>query len=271
MHALVSRLPCFCLLLALLAVAAGTGFAQVDPRLTSWLTTYSGQYARIVETDAELLTGTVKTTWTRGSISQSSPTYCGVNELAYSANWVYLRATVPSTNVIDSETLLPFVQGTTNLQRRVFVQAFNDAAPTTNDGRGLRREGYKLIRFDTGTNLLYHLASDPYEGTNLLASTLTPVAQSNYHALVLRLAEYQAAIPQPSVTHVTATTSQITLTVPRNLSLNYSLWRAAELNDLAWAPVTNAVVTTNGASSITLTDPGATNSGFFYRAVGTQP
>jgi arylsulfatase A-like enzyme len=182
-----------------------------------------------------------------------------------------MRATVPVTNVVDSETLLPFVQGATNLQRRVFMQAFNDAAPTTNDGRALRREGYKLIRFDSGTNLLYNLATDPYEGTNLLAGALSPAAQSNYNALVLRLAEYQAVIPQPSVTNILATASQVTLTVLRNPSLNYSLWRAAELNDLAWAPLTNAVVITNGTSSISLTDPGATNGVFFYRAVGTTP
>jgi arylsulfatase A-like enzyme len=182
-----------------------------------------------------------------------------------------LAATVPATNIIDSQSLVACVQGATNLARRAFTQAFNDAAPTANDGRMLRREGYKLIRFDSGTDLLYHLGSDPYEGTNLLASALTPVAQSNYNALVLRLAEYQAAIAQPSVTHVSTAASQVTLTVPRNTALNYSLWRAAELNDLAWAPVTNAIIDTNGTTSITLTDPGATNAGFFYRVVGTKP
>jgi hypothetical protein len=135
----------------------------------------------------------------------------------------------------------------------------------------LRRDGYKLIRFNSGSDLFYHLASDPYEGTNLLAGTLTATARSNYNASVLRLAAYQSDIAIPGVTSIAATASQATLIVPRNTTLNYSLWRAAELNDLAWAPVTNAIVITNGLTSVTLADPGATNGVFYYRTVGTTP
>jgi arylsulfatase A-like enzyme len=184
---------------------------------------------------------------------------------------INMAATVPATNVIDSETLLPFVQGATNLARRAFVQSFNATSPTANDGRMLRRDGYKLIRFDSGTEVFYHLDGDPYEATNLLASALTPVAQSNYYASVLRLAAYQSAIAIPAVTNIVSTASQATLTVPRNTSLHYSLWRASELNDLAWAPVTNAIIVTNGSSSVTLTDTNATAGVYFYRAVATTP
>jgi arylsulfatase A-like enzyme len=180
-------------------------------------------------------------------------------------------ATVPANTPIDSETLLPYVQGATNLARRTFCQSFNDTAPAANDGRMLRRDGYKLIRFNSGSDLFYHLASDPYEGTNLLAGTLTATARSNYNASVLRLAAYQSDIAIPGVTNIAAAASQATLIVPRNTTLNYSLWRAAELNDLAWAPVTNAIVITNGLTSVTLADPGATNGVFYYRAVGTTP
>ena len=49
------------------------GTLHADPQLTSWITTYSGQYARIYETDAQLAAGTSETTWTRGSISQTLP------------------------------------------------------------------------------------------------------------------------------------------------------------------------------------------------------
>jgi len=182
-----------------------------------------------------------------------------------------LRATVPATNVIDSETLLPFVQGATNLARRAFVQSFNDASPSANDGRMLRCEDYKLIRFNSGTEAFYNLASDPYEGTNLLAGALTPVAQSNYYASVLRLAAYQSAIAVPAVTNIAATASQVTLTVPRNTALHYSLWRAAGLDDLAWAPVTNAIIVTNGSASVTLRDTNATAGVYFYRAMATTP
>jgi hypothetical protein len=64
-----------------------------DPRTNSWLTTYSAKYARIVETDAQLAAGTNETTWSRNSISQPLPTYCGVQEIYSSDGWVYIRST----------------------------------------------------------------------------------------------------------------------------------------------------------------------------------
>ena len=33
-------------------------------------------------------------TWNHGAGIQSLPTYSGVNEVSYSANWVYIRTTV---------------------------------------------------------------------------------------------------------------------------------------------------------------------------------
>lgn len=66
-----------------------------DALLSSWFTARTGRYARIVETDAELLADTTKTTWTRTSgpntISQSSPAYAGPQQIDYSASWVYVR------------------------------------------------------------------------------------------------------------------------------------------------------------------------------------
>ncbi|EEF60512.1 YHYH protein [Pedosphaera parvula] len=66
---------------------------HADPQLTSWLTTYSGRYARISETDAQLATGTTETTWSRNSVSQSLPAYCGIQNIYSSSNWVYIRTT----------------------------------------------------------------------------------------------------------------------------------------------------------------------------------
>ncbi|MBI3882643.1 MAG: YHYH protein [Verrucomicrobia bacterium] len=79
-------------LLGLLTLAPAA-FAQGDPRITSWLTTYSGQYARIFTTDANRLAGTFQTTWTNGSIIQALPTYCGVSEVVYAPTNVYIRST----------------------------------------------------------------------------------------------------------------------------------------------------------------------------------
>jgi hypothetical protein len=70
-----------------------TTSALADPRLTSWYTADSGQYARIYQTTAAETARTASTTWTRGQGTQSNPTYAGVSQISYSANWVYIRAT----------------------------------------------------------------------------------------------------------------------------------------------------------------------------------
>ena len=69
--------------------------ASADPQLSSWYTAGSSKYARLVETDAELLAGSSKTTWTRTSgpntISQTLPVYSGPQEISCSASWIYVK------------------------------------------------------------------------------------------------------------------------------------------------------------------------------------
>lgn len=63
-----------------------------DPRTNCWLTTYSGQYARIYTNDAMKAAGTTLTTWSNSSLTQTSPVYCGIQEIYSSSNWVYVRS-----------------------------------------------------------------------------------------------------------------------------------------------------------------------------------
>lgn len=73
-------------------LATGTAASPAaDPMISSWLTKYSGQYARIYSNDAALLAGAGSTTWSRGAITQAVPAYVGVQEITYSTNWVYIR------------------------------------------------------------------------------------------------------------------------------------------------------------------------------------
>ena len=76
-------------------IAAGFAAAAVadDPRVDSWFTERSSQYARVYLTDADRLAGNAVSTWSRGAISQALPAYCGVHEVAFSANWAYVRTT----------------------------------------------------------------------------------------------------------------------------------------------------------------------------------
>ena len=75
-----------------LAAAAGmlcAAVAQADPELTSWFTASSGKYARVYTSAANRSNGVTATTWS----GQTSPTYAGVHEIDYSANWIYIRNT----------------------------------------------------------------------------------------------------------------------------------------------------------------------------------
>jgi len=64
-----------------------------DPRTNSWFTTYVGQYARIYTNDAAKAAGNAVTTWSNGTLTQSAPAYCGVQEIYFATNWVYVRST----------------------------------------------------------------------------------------------------------------------------------------------------------------------------------
>jgi YHYH protein len=79
--------------IVLIEIALATQVVAADPRIDSWFTERSGQYARVYLTDADRLAGNAVTTWSREAISQTLPAYCGVYEVASSANWAYVRTT----------------------------------------------------------------------------------------------------------------------------------------------------------------------------------
>lgn len=56
-------------------------FAQADPQITSWLTQWSGNYARVYLADADVSSNTTYTTWSRGTMTQALPTYAGVSRM----------------------------------------------------------------------------------------------------------------------------------------------------------------------------------------------
>jgi hypothetical protein len=64
-----------------------------DARTHCWFTTFAGQYARVYTNTSMQFFGTALTTWSNGSLSQSLPAYCGVQEVYSSSNWVYVRST----------------------------------------------------------------------------------------------------------------------------------------------------------------------------------
>ena len=95
-HALL----CLLALAGMLSAAAPASAAEA--RLDSWLNRFTGQYARVYLTDADRTAGNAVSTWTRGSISQTLPAYCGIYEVFASASWVYLRTTRLGSHIMGT-------------------------------------------------------------------------------------------------------------------------------------------------------------------------
>lgn len=71
--------PCHCYL------------ALGDPLISSWYTQQSGQYARVFEDKESMLAGESVVTWNRGQGIQNQPVYAGVQEIAHSPEWLYIK------------------------------------------------------------------------------------------------------------------------------------------------------------------------------------
>ena len=175
-------------------------------------------------------------------------------------------AIIPTNNPIDGQSLLPVLQtNNLTLSRWSYSELFGTNYAASVSGRALRNAQYKLIAFTSGTQEFYDLNSDPYEKTNLLNSAMSATPLGNYYSLVMKLGDYQTALSPPVITSLMRSNSQFLVTVQRNLTNSYGLWRASALDGLNWSPLTNALVVTNGASSVTLTDTNAAAAQNFYR------
>jgi arylsulfatase A-like enzyme len=182
-----------------------------------------------------------------------------------------VSAAVPSTNKIDGQSLVSALTSTNTLARYAYAELFGTNAQTVaNGGRALQNLQFKLISFTDGHKEFYDLLADPLELTNLVNTTMTATQSGNYYALTLKLGDYQTTLAAPSITSVSATNAQFTITVTRNTTNSYALWRATSLDGLSWSPLTNAVVATN-ISVVTLADPNPPSSQSFYRVVASWP
>ena len=184
---------------------------------------------------------------------------------------INVATTVPTNVTIDSQSLMPIMTNNATLSRYAYSELFGTNVISTTAGRALRNGQFKLIQFSNGQKAFYDLANDAYEGTNLLSGALNATQQSNYYSLTLKLAGYQLTLAQPIITSFARSNFQFALTVQRATNFSYSLWRAPILDDLAWVPLTNAVVVTNSTTVVTLTDTSATAGQNFYRVLADSP
>lgn len=87
-------------------------------------------------------------------------------ELMGFSNW---QSQIPVAKPVDSKSLLPIINNTaTAIRQWAFSENFK-LTPDSNDGKTMRNEEYKLIRFDYGAEEFYNLTTDPSELNDLVS------------------------------------------------------------------------------------------------------
>ncbi len=178
-------------------------------------------------------------------------------------------ATTLGTNaVVDSRSFVSMLQSDAQESRTVYSELFG--ADTTSGGQALRGAPFKLIDFQDDPEEFYDLESDPYEGTNLLDGVLNATQQAHYYDLRRKLGAYQHDLTASHITNCAVAGAGISVNATWDTNLTYTLWRAQELAELAWTPVSNMGVVIDGAS-ITLIDSQAPSAGAFYQLTAVPP
>ena len=82
-----------------------------------------------------------------------------------------VSATLPNTITLDSVSMMPYLTDSTHSSPRswIFAEIFTEGGDS-DDGKTIRNDQYKLIRYDTGDLEFYDLEADQYQDTDLLTS-----------------------------------------------------------------------------------------------------
>ncbi len=96
---------------------------------------------------------------------------------------VDMKVALPDSIQLDSHSLLPYLKNPlqSNIRPWVFAEMFDFDKDA--DGKAIRDQQYKLIRFDKGQEELYNLTLDPFETRNLFAKSLDLQARMHYRYL----------------------------------------------------------------------------------------
>ena len=105
-------------------------------------------------------------------------------ELFGDMNW---QSQIPTT-VVDSHSLLPILLNTaTSVRPWAFSEVFR-VTPLASDGKTIRNQDYKLLKFDNGTQKFYNLSNNPSETADLLLTNMSATDITNYNYLCSQLA-----------------------------------------------------------------------------------
>ena len=105
-------------------------------------------------------------------------------ELFGDTNW---QSQIPTT-VVDCHSLIPILLNTTTSVRPwAFSEVFR-VTPLASDGKTIRNQDYKLLKFANGTQKFYNLTLNPTENNDLLLTTMSATDITNYNYLCSQLA-----------------------------------------------------------------------------------
>lgn len=124
--------------LVLALSALGTAGLRADPQITSWFTAYNGRYARVYTNSTMQADGNALLTWSNSSMSQTLPAYSGIQEIDFSADWIYLRSTGLGIHVMG-----PWSTGFPNLptNQKIFYRIPRTSTLTTPTNKTLNGGG----------------------------------------------------------------------------------------------------------------------------------
>ncbi len=110
--------------------------------------------------------------------------YATILELA----GVDVESAIRPNVTIDSVSMVPYlIDPDATPRRNWIVSELFSTRGGNGEGKTMRDARYKIIRFSNGAEAFYDLSVDPYEGTNLLASDLSPEHSAAYESLGARL------------------------------------------------------------------------------------
>lgn len=158
----------------------------------------------------------------------------------------------------------------------ILSENFGSIIPAYLRGVAVRGQRYKLIKLDSGLQLFFDLQTDPYEHTNLLGfpsslTNLTSPQLTVYAAMTNKLANWHNVPSAPTITQPLAVTNTLKLSVPEQVGIAYSLFRAPSVTSTNWTEVTNYVrlIETN-AAIVSLIDPTPTPPARAFYRVNAQ-
>lgn len=106
--------------------------------------------------------------------------YATIADLLGLKNW---QGEQPANKPLDAKSLLPILKNTqTSVRNWAFTELIQQT-PDSTDGKAMRNDRYKLLRFDKGWEEFYDLQTDANEQKNLLKQALNADQSANYQFL----------------------------------------------------------------------------------------